>query len=367
MKIHENLRGTARLLEILAVPRHQALTIRQIAEQFFNKRGAGHGSESNLSEGEIRKVQRYMQALAEPGAGQPALVERYRGGGDGSTLADQKQYRYYQKTSSLNKWLLSENAALDLILAQQILGRSFSSALSGRDQAHPANPGNSTLFMAEEVASQDVETQRLRSCLRVVPDWIGRVPAKIEKDILKEVVNAIAKDRKLVFEYRTVAKKSKSYMVSPRGLVAKDWTIYLLYTTGLSDQPGPALALHRMQSASCSHEPRDQRTEAFDLDAFIDQTHQLSHLVSDKPITIDLSLRVAPETIYHFYERPLSKNQDIVKSIDEGGWYTVHATILETILLVPFLLSMGGWIEVLGPQRIRDEVATRIRKMAGHY
>ena len=361
MKSVKDLKEATRLLEILTVGKEHAMTSKDIAKRFFGKRGSDDKAGNSLTESELRKVQRYLKNLSQPEDDQPAMINLVaEDTGDGRSK-NKRSYRYYQKPTALNKWLMSETGALNLILTQQILGRSFAGAISERLNS------SSSDAMAESVVSMDAETRRLRACLRVVPDWFGRVPAEIKPQILKEVINAIATDRQLQFSYTSVSGNSKTHIVSPRGLVAKDWSIYLLFTTGLSDMPGAALPLHRFTSASCTAKPRDDRSVEFDLDAHIENTHQLAHALGSEPETLQLELKVAPGTIYHFRERKLSLDQEIVGPDPESGHYMVRATVVKTILLIPFLLSMLEGIEVIGPEAIRLEIAKHLKKMVSHY
>ncbi|MEI7974322.1 MAG: WYL domain-containing protein, partial [Bdellovibrio sp.] len=109
------------------------------------------------------------------------------------------------------------------------------------------------------------------------------------------------------------------------------------------------------------------RTEEFDLDGYIKNTHQLAHPLGTQPESLQLELKVAPGTIYHFRERKLSLDQDIVGPDPESGNYTVKATVVKTVLLIPFLLSMLEGIEVVGPEAIRLEMAEHLKKMVAHY
>jgi predicted DNA-binding transcriptional regulator YafY len=45
----------------------------------------------------------------------------------------------------------------------------------------------------------------------------------------------------------------------------------------------------------------------------------------------------------------------------------VSASVVNTTLLVPFLLSMGGWIEVIEPKDVREELTKRVTAMSAHY
>ena len=41
--------------------------------------------------------------------------------------------------------------------------------------------------------------------------------------------------------------------------------------------------------------------------------------------------------------------------------------VVDGVMLVPFLLSMGPWVEVLGPPGVRQEVVRRVKEMARLY
>jgi predicted DNA-binding transcriptional regulator YafY len=178
-------------------------------------------------------------------------------------------------------------------------------------------------------------------------------------------MDAIAADQKLSFIYVSAAGNSSNHIRSPQGLVAKDGTIYLLATEGLSDAPRH-FALHRVRDAHVIPQ-RAQARPDFNLDHHIRDSHQLSHALDRHAPPASLKLRVAPEALFHFAERPLSDDQEITPAKRSDGWHTVTATVPETVLLVPFLLSLGGWIEVLGPPTVRSEVATWLRDAAAHY
>ena len=361
MKSVMDLKEAARLLEIVPVAEKQAMSCKEIAERFFGKSGSDTAGGIPLTQSEIRKIQRYLQNLSQPKNNEPAVIKLTAEKSRGGRAYNRKTFRYWQEPTALNKLLMTEKNALDLILAQQILQRSFAGELAKRSKVAISDA------MAESVVNMDVETRRLRARLRVVPDWFGRVPAEIKPEILSEVINAIAKDRQLRFEYKSPSGDLSQHTVSPCGLVAKDWSIYLLFTKGLIHAPGRALPLHRFNSASCTAKPRDSRTEEFDLDGYIKNTHQLAHALDSQPKSLQLELKVAPGTIYHFKERKLSLDQDIDGPDPESGHYMVKATVVKTVLLIPFLLSMLEGIEVVGPKEIRLSIAEKLLKMNSYY
>ena len=159
---------------------------------------------------------------------------------------------------------------------------------------------------------------------------------------------------------------SSQRKISVQGLISKDGTMYLLATTDLSDPPRH-LALHRIQKVTVSHLAHQAQPE-FDLEEYIEKTQQLSHALNNLD-TFELKLKVNPETIYHFKERPLAANQQILEIKNSAGEieFIVTTHIPDTILLVPFLLSMGKWIEVLGPENIRNKMREQTHAMLERY
>jgi predicted DNA-binding transcriptional regulator YafY len=219
--------------------------------------------------------------------------------------------------------------------------------------------------MADTVSGDFVRTRRLRERLRIVPDGIGRLPAPIDPQILASTLDAVAANQKLEFGYVSAAGKASKQLRSPQGLIAKDGAIYLLATKGTSDPPR-AFALHRMSDAQSALQPSQARPD-FDLDRYIHDTHQFSHALDADAPPVLLRLRVAPKTLFHFTERRLSFDQSIGPARRSDGWHLVTATVPETVLLVPFLASMGAGIEVLGPPGVRNKTAQWLRDAGAHY
>lgn len=347
----KTIKTVARLLEILSVPKEQSLSNEELCRKFYGLTETAYGL-AKPPEGELRNIQRYTLALSKATEEGPALIEK--------VVTNQKRgaHKFYHKPSHITHWLMTEEAALNILLTKQILGRAFGSVTQiGMEE---------TGQIADKVAGASKETLRIRERLRVVPDGIGRMPADIKPEVLQPIVNAVAQNKQLSFSYRSSKGMSSERTVSPQGLVAKDGTIYLLATEGLSDIPRFPYPLQRISRAEVSHKPCQERPD-FNLDRYIQDSHQLSHVLDGKTLSVELKLRVLPDALYHFKERPLSAEQDIGKASPTDGSCIVTANIPSTVLLVPFLLSMGGWIEVLGPPEVRKEVAKRGREIAAHY
>lgn len=293
----------------------------------------------------VRSVYRYLNELVPPGEMGPPLVEQTTRNG---------QQAYFLKPTPQDTWFLTEEMALDLSLGGQVLQSIFG--------ANRKTTGESWAERAEEFLLQaSDETKRIRAKLRIVPDGIGRLPARIDPEVLRQTITAIRKDRKLDFFYTNAKGESSEKVLTPLGLVSKDGTLYLVAVKGASGKP-IHYALHRILSATVHRERADARPD-FDLDSYIRDTHQFSHALDGANQLVSLELRVAPETMYHFRERPLSENQRVTKPEEGQTWYQVTAEVPNTFLLVPFLLSMGHWIEVVGPQAVRAETALRAKQM----
>jgi predicted DNA-binding transcriptional regulator YafY len=328
-----------RMLRLLNTRPENALTTAEISLRWGNMSGTAVT---------LRSIQRYMSDLSRDSSDGPALVAVVQRGTERS---------YYLKASQVANWFMTEEAALDLQLSRDVYGRAFGS--QGKSN------GDKLADMAERVVAASPETKRIRDRLRIAPDGIGRMPACIEPGVLRACIGAIGKNRQLGFNYRGASGETSIKLVSPLGLVAKDGAIYLVAVKELSDAPRH-YALQRMLNADLHFQQAQHRPE-FDLQQHIVDSHQFSHVLDAQATPVQLKLRVAPEAIYHFRERPLSNDQTITSPAASEPWHTVTATVPNTILLMPFLLSMGPWIEALAPADVRAEATKRIAGMWTHY
>ena len=345
-----------RVLARLPTSPEHALTVNELVDLFAN-------TENRIA---LRQMQNYMLYLSEtmdPNlvrrlSAQEYIQARQRLFNDQPT--DAKSYRYYVDPSDLTRYFMTEQMALNLMLAGQVLGPS----MSGAGQL---NPHGMVDVARQRMHKLAIEMQRIHECLRVVPDGIGRLPAKIDPTVMSNAIEAISKGRQVKIRYLERYTNQFTRTITPLGLVSKDGTVYLLGVEGLIDYPAE-YSLHRIQQLDLDLTPAVVRND-FDLDKYISDTHQLSHRPDALPGPIEvvaLELRVAPETVYHFKDRPLSADQKIEPAA-APNWSRVTANIPYTRLLVPFMLSMGHWIEVIAPEHIRKETADRARQMASHY
>jgi hypothetical protein len=344
-----------RILKILPVGKENAMTAVQVLQKFSNRsESLQTASETSETKAELRKMQRYLQELSDTkvingltAIHEEALINR---------IEDAKSFRYYKQLSKITLWEMNDQVALNLLMTRQVVTQ----ALGKIGDIQNLGMGD----VARQVVDAKADLHRFRARVRLVPDGLGRCPADIRPEVLSAVIQAIKEDRQLKFTYVKTSGTSSAKKLSIQGLVAKDGTMYVIATKSFNDPP-VHYALHRMTEASVDKQAALIQV-TFNLDRYIEDSHQLSHVFADEP-RVNLQLRVAPEAIFHFQERKLTSSQMIVEPSAKDDWYRLSAPMANTVLLVPFLLSMGVLIEVMGPPSIRAEVSNRLQKAANFY
>lgn len=332
-----------RLLPVLPLKESAALTGLEITQKFYK---LGDGAPDSA---QTRAVQRYLKELCE-GNGEhdssPPLVR-----------LEERPPRYYLRDGSVAGWLMTGELALNLLLAR----RTLSLALAGTDDFD--------VGQLQEVADHRLDAapgiKRLWKRLRVARDGIGRLPPKIDAEVQRSLLQAVMRERKLRMTYTNSAGTRSERDVSVQGLVMKDGTLYVLGTDSLWDDPKP-YAAHRIQAAELLPDPAQLRAD-FDLDAYIERQYHFSFVVDRPDPFIELKLRVAPNYLYHFWERPLAPEQVIEPDPAHAGWSLLSARIPETYMLIQFLQSMGAGVELLAPEHLRQRMAKEITAAAGYY
>lgn len=331
----------ALLFQHLPKRRQDAQTARQIADHLNSRFPDGAFN--------LRSVQRHLSDLSTEVMG--PFVE---------VIEDQGPKRYYLQLSKVANWMMTEENALNLMLASDLLSGYFGEVEQVRQP------------VLQQVAAGVMERssgsvlRNIQACVRMVSDGIGRQNAAIDREILQQVFRALGNKEVVKLHYVSSGGEESLRELNPLGLVAKDGTLYLLATHGFETRP-KHYPLHRARGAE--HIPRPRTVpNGFNLDRYIETSHKLSHVLYGRKDDIELELRVAPESLYHFRERPLSTRQRIDEhDRDERGWYRVTNTLPETVQLVPFLLSHGGWLEVVGPDSVREEMKRRLSAAVAHY
>lgn len=311
----------------------------------------------------LRSVQGDLEYLsATDRKDRPPLVHKIDGTAVERGKTVKQPSKYYLALPQVAGRLITQEVASELSLARRVFDQVLDPALSPE--------GAEMLGAARQVLTESKEAQRLLTGVRILPHGgVGRLAAHFDREARVEAMKALSQGRQLEFHYKVDHRNPDGRIVrlqvSPLGLVGKDGQVYVVGVQGLSDEPKP-YALHRMSQVACRHEPAVQRPK-FNLDDFIDRTHQFSHPEQAGAPPVELVLRVHKDAIYHFRERPLTAEQSGTHTEYEAGWYLVKAHVPVTTQLVPFLVSMGPWVEVMGPPAVRERVRQWVTAMAALY
>jgi len=327
------------LLKLLGTKHEDAMT----AQAVVSKWNKTYNEELHL-----RTAQRYLSELSTDGVDQRAVLE---------VDTSNQERRYHLRLSEMANWLMTDEAALLQVLSLQVLQSTFGcEVVEGVERQ---------MDVAQHLVQEHKRTKRLRERVRIVPDGIGRLRARIDPQILASVMDALAGDQLLSMQYKSLSGNVSSKEVSPLGLVAKDGTLYVLAVTGFGDKP-IHYAMHRFISGHVSPR-RAQSREDFDLDRYINDSHQLSHPLGPTQENLMIKLKVKRTALFHFLERPLSAQQVIKPSGGQGSWAIVTAPIPLTVLLKPFLASLGPDVEILEPSSLRQDMAQWFSSAAQYY
>lgn len=265
--------------------------------------------------------------------------------------------RYHRSGDRVSALGMSPEMALRLALSARLLPRDIVGGAG--------NAGQAEIEAAEAVLNTSDVLRELRRRVAVLPDGIGRLPAEPRPGVGAAVAQAVGTRHVLRVQYAARDRsRSRRHDLSVQGVVSKDGTSYLIACKGFDD-PFFVFAVHRVQAAEVLPERAVDRAD-FDLEAYIAATHRMSFTAGDGQM-VALALRVARDALWHFSERRLCENQQIQPRTGDDGRHTVTATLPMSEMLVPFLLSLGDSVAVVGPPDLRAEVARRVQAMARHY
>lgn len=266
--------------------------------------------------------------------------------------------RYFIKESSLFKYFMNSKVALNVIWSNNImktLGPVY---------------GSDDVYCTARAVRMNQSEKVLAGKIRMVSDGIARENAEINPEVLNPFLDALAQNHAVMLLYHdrqgVVSNEIKQEITrTVLGLVAKDGAIYTITCKGEDDSP-VHIPLHRIEKAIETGTRAYTRPD-FVLDDYIAGQHQLSHVLRDQESPIKVVLKVDARTIFHFRERPITGNQEISKTKDKDGRYTVTVTVPFTIQLPPFIWSHAGWVEVISPPSLRKYVGERLLAAAKHY
>lgn len=249
--------------------------------------------------------------------------------------------KFYLSLADISDFFMSDAIALQLLLGRRAINPLLTSATSADAETLE------DLALARLKGARS-NAGRLADKLRIVPDGFPRLPAKIDPDVMRVLLEALVRKRKVEFEYTSFSGRTSRKTMGALAIVGKDGTLYLVGLQGLEHEPGAPLALHRMRATALTSQPFHHAR--FDLDEWLERTGGLYHPMGGPDETIQLELRISPISIRHFEERPLGVDQIITGPHQPDGWFSLKVTTKHWYTLSSFLFSFGPHVKVVGPQ-----------------
>lgn len=184
--------------------------------------------------------------------------------------------------------------------------------------------------------------------VRNVQPALSLLPPKIDEGSLQNVQTALLNDKKVEVEYQAFEQdKGKTQLLSPLALVQRGPTTYLAATANQYNDIR-LYAMHRIHKATIMNEPVN-RPEGFSIDEYI--AKGALNFGSCEKIRLEAYLDEWLSKILQ--ETPMSADQTITQSHDRNK---LSATVEDTWQLKWWLLSQGGAIEIIKPNKLRNNI-----------
>lgn len=195
----------------------------------------------------------------------------------------------------------------------------------------------------------------------MLPLGLPRQPPKIDLEVQSMVYQALLDECPLRVGYLPRnSKKPKEYLVTPLGLVVRDYVSYIVVAMH-NDGSVRYLPLHRFKTV----EPEDidpVRPAGFNLASYANDNFGFQ--VGESP-TLDLVLWMDKDAAVSVAECPVSKKQSMAEQAD--GSFLLSAVVPSTLELRRWIYSFGKQVEVLEPGPLRAEIAEEIAAMLQRY
>ena len=186
-------------------------------------------------------------------------------------------------------------------------------------------------------------------------------PPPVPDDVREAACGALIRRSCLRVVYRSRAEASSREMeLHPLGMVVRGGLTYIV-ATAWSYQDVRHYALHRMEEASVLSE-RAREPDDFRLAEYLEGAAFSYPSGAGK---VGLKALFDPETGIHLTENQLSDDHRTV--VREDGRVLVEATVEDTEELRWWLQGFGSRVEVLEPERLRQEFRQEAERLAAIY
>jgi len=207
------------------------------------------------------------------------------------------------------------------------------------------------LERAEQIISRqsNVRYQRLLDRIEVYPRGLQLIPPEVDKAQLQTILEALANNRQLSFDYQPKGKKMHRVEVcDPLGLVDRSGilTLVVRHRDAQDERNYNVNRISNLKVESYLAYPKD-----FKLKKFIADGHMN---VQFEPRTVQLHLRLNRRECADMLESKLSADQTVVFSNDD--FFEITATVPHNIELIWWLLERGKYVEALDPDCVKERL-----------
>jgi len=200
--------------------------------------------------------------------------------------------------------------------------------------------------------------------IHVFPQGMRKRAPSINPAVRETVYRAILEEKPLRLIHKSRGKKeTNDLVVSPVGLVIRDYMIYL-YGWHHERNKVYTFALNRMQSADILEDEHFWRPPA---SFFLAENEDMVSMRIDGSPRLDLKLRIGSISTFSLKECPLvgKKTRTSEPGKQKGGKLT--AEVPNTVELRQWIRSLGPNAEVLEPTFLRHEIGSEIATLAQRY
>lgn len=260
---------------------------------------------------------------------------------------------------------LDSNTALVLAMASQYL--------------NPILPDESIkslnrLFMRANstLASNSIRTEKIdgisnwRDKVGVLHPGLPREKPAINSKVEAVIYSAVLHERAVKIKYKAWNEKEPSErIISPQGLFIRGQSIYIYAVNHRridTKEPIPYL-LNRILEAEIISETF-HKIPRFNVQKHLENNPFGVPLDKEKQ-KILLKVKVDEAALKTLLEQPLSDDQEVQTENDQ--WSTLTATVNNTVELKQWIMSHGHHIEVIEPQRLREEIKQSAEDLLSNY
>lgn len=259
-------------------------------------------------------------------------------------------YRWKEAAPVLSLPGLTEQESLLLNLAEQNLRHQLPAALMKSMQGFFDQARRN--LSPVQTAPAATRAREWLDKVRVVSANLPMQPPRIAPGVFEQVSQALYNNLWLEIHYTNIAGRSTQANVMPLGLAQQGVRMFMpCIFDGYDDIRN--LALHRIQSARCTHLPFKPPHD-FDLQSY-DDNGRFAFGKGDK---IAVHLRISDHLALLLAESPLATDQRLTPAPGEPGSHGLQATLTDSSLLVWWIRSQGNAVQVLEPleldQRVRN-------------